>query len=122
MIRDRAEQAVAKLALEPEWEAKFEANSYGFRPGRGCHDAVEAIFSSLQKPKFVLDADIKKCFDRIDHDQLLNKLDTFPLIRRRIKGWLKAGVMEGDVFYSTTAARPKVVSAVRYWQTWPCMD
>ena len=97
VIRDRAEQAVVKLALEPEWEAKFEAKSYGFRPGRGCHDAVEAIFSSLKRPKFVLDADISKCFDRIDHKQLLNKLDTFPLIRRRIKGWLKAGVMEGDV-------------------------
>ena len=99
VIRDRAEQAVVKLALEPEWEAKFEAKSYGFRPGRGCHDAVEAIFNSLKIPKFVLDADITKCFDRIDHEQLLSKLDTFPLIRRRIKGWLKAGVMEGDVFY-----------------------
>jgi RNA-directed DNA polymerase len=99
VIRDRAEQAVVKLALEPEWEAKFEARSYGFRPGRGCHDAVEAIFNSLKQPKYVLDADIKKCFDRIDHDQLLNKLDTFPMIRRKIKGWLKAGAMEGDVFY-----------------------
>jgi RNA-directed DNA polymerase len=99
VIRDRAEQAVVKLALEPEWEAKFEPNSYGFRPGRGCHDAVEAIFGSLKRPKFVIDADISKCFDRIDHEALLNKLDTFPLVRRRIKGWLKAGVMEGDVFY-----------------------
>jgi len=107
VIRDRAEEAVVKLALEPEWEAKFEANSYGFRPGRGCHDAIEAIFDSLRKPKYVLDADIRQCFDRIDHDQLLKKLDTFPLIQRRIKGWLKAGVMEGDVFYSSDYGTPQ---------------
>lgn len=56
-IRNRAEQALAKLALEPEWEAKFEPNSYGFRPGRSCHDAVAAIFNALSaKPKYVLDA------------------------------------------------------------------
>ena len=102
VIQERAEQAVVKQALEPEWEAKFEPKSYGFRPGRGCHDAIEGIFDSIkQLPKFVLDADISKCFDRIDHDKLLNKLDTFPLIQRRIKGWLKAGAMEGDVFYPT---------------------
>ena len=54
---DRALQALIKLALEPEWEGKFEANSYGFRPGRSCHDAIEAIFTSIkQKTKYVLDA------------------------------------------------------------------
>jgi RNA-directed DNA polymerase len=47
-ILDRAKQALAK-ALEPEWEAKFEANSYGFRPGRSCHDAIAAIFTNLSK-------------------------------------------------------------------------
>jgi RNA-directed DNA polymerase len=64
---DRALQALLKMVLEPEWEARFEPNSYGFRPGRACHDAIEAIFLSIRrKPKFVLDADISKCFDRID--------------------------------------------------------
>ncbi len=63
-MRDRAAQALAKLALEPEWEAKFEPNSYGFRPGRSCHDAVGQIYLTIKhKPKFVLDADIAKCFD-----------------------------------------------------------
>lgn len=53
---DRALQALVKLALEPEWEAKFEPNSYGFRPGRSCHDAIQAIFIAIRyKPKFVLD-------------------------------------------------------------------
>jgi len=63
-IAERARQMLVKLALEPEWEAKFEPNSYGFRPGRSCHDAIEAIFKSIfRKDKYVLDADIKGCFD-----------------------------------------------------------
>lgn len=97
VIEDRAKQALAKLALEPEWEAVFEANSYGFRPGRSCHDAVEAIFLSLRHdtPKWVYDADIRKCFDRINHDFLLEKLNTFPLMRNQVCAWLKSGVMEG---------------------------
>ncbi|NET48981.1 MAG: group II intron reverse transcriptase/maturase [Merismopedia sp. SIO2A8] len=101
-IYDRALQALVKLALEPEWEAKFEPNSYGFRPGRSCHDAIEAIHVSIaQKPKYVLDADIAQCFDRINHQVLLNKLQTFPKLRRQIKAWLKAGIMEkGELFPS----------------------
>ncbi len=61
---DRAKQALLKLALEPEWEAKFETNSQGFRPGRSTHDAIEAIRIVISgKPKYVLDADIAQCFD-----------------------------------------------------------
>ncbi len=97
IIEDRAKQALAKLALEPEWEAVFEPNSYGFRPGRSAMDAIEAIFLNLrqQRPKWVYDADIRKCFDRINHDALLTKLNTFPLMENQVKAWLKAGVMEG---------------------------
>ncbi len=63
-MANRAQHALAKLALEPEWEAHFEPNSYGFRPGRSCHDAIEAIFNAIrQKPKYVLDADIAACFE-----------------------------------------------------------
>lgn len=95
-IRDRAKQALCKLALEPQWEAKFEANSYGFRPGRSAHDAIEAIFTNLHfnTDKLVFDADIRKCFDRIDHEALLGKLETFPLIQKQVSAWLKAGVMD----------------------------
>ncbi|MEG4914151.1 MULTISPECIES: group II intron reverse transcriptase/maturase [unclassified Microcoleus] len=94
-MHDRASQALVKAALEPEWEAKFEPNSYGFRPGRSCHDAIEAIYASInKKPKWVLDADIAKCFDRINHEALLKKLNTSPTIRRLIKCWLKAGVID----------------------------
>lgn len=107
-IRDRAAQAVVKLALEPEWEAKFEPNSYGFRPGRSCHDAVEAIFASIKyRPRYVLDADIKGCFDNIDHQALLGKLDTFPRLRRVIKAWLRAGIMEGLEFQTTERGTPQ---------------
>src|SRR5438128_5772725 len=92
---NRAAKMLLKLALEPEWEAKFEPNSYGFRPGRSCQDAIDAIYISInQKPKYVLDADIEKCFDRINHTALLAKLQTFPFLRRVIKGWLEAGVIE----------------------------
>lgn len=93
-LYDRALQGVVKLALEPEWEARFEANSYGFRPGRSVLDARSAIHKSLiRTQKYVLDADIAKCFDRISHESLLNKLDTPPYIRRQIRAWLKCGVM-----------------------------
>jgi RNA-directed DNA polymerase len=104
----RAEQTLTKMALEPEWEAKFGPNSYGFRPGRSCHDAREAIFQALsKKTAFVLDADISGCFDNIDHAALLAKLNTTPSIRKAIKGWLKAGVMEGTIFQSTELGTPQ---------------
>ena len=64
-MKDRALQCLVKLAIEPEWEARFESNSYGFRPGRSCHDAIVAIHTTInQKPKWVLDADIAQCVRR----------------------------------------------------------
>jgi RNA-directed DNA polymerase len=107
-IKDRALQALVKLALEPEWEALFEPNSYGFRPGRSCHDAIGAIFDAIkQKPKYVLDADIAKCFDKIDHQQLLKKLNTFPTMSRQIKAWLKAGVIDTGRMFNTSEGTPQ---------------
>lgn len=101
-IHDRALQTLVKLALEPEWEARFEPNSYGFRPGRSCHDAIEAIFNATaHQEKYVLDADIAKCFDRINHDALLDKLNTGPRLRRQIKAWLKAGVLDNGELFPT---------------------
>ncbi|MDE5060157.1 reverse transcriptase N-terminal domain-containing protein [Wolbachia endosymbiont of Drosophila malagassya] len=71
-ISCRAKQTLVKMVLEPEWEAKLEPNTYGFRPGRSCHDAIEAIFNVLkQKTAYVLDADISGCFDNINHNKLL---------------------------------------------------
>ncbi|WNZ27636.1 group II intron reverse transcriptase/maturase [Leptolyngbya sp. NK1-12] len=107
-MHDRALQALLKLALEPEWEAKFEPNSYGFRPGRSAQDAIEEIHIAIcQKSKFVLDADVAQCFDKINHDELLRKLNTFSLAGRAIRGWLKAGVMDGDNLFPTPEGVPQ---------------
>ncbi len=107
-MSDRALQALVKQALEPEWEAHFEQNSFGFRPGRSCHDAIEAIFNVIKaKAKYVLDADIAKCFDRINHEALLNKLNTFPTMRRQIRGWLKAGVMDSKELFPISEGTPQ---------------
>src|SRR5712691_2240034 len=93
---DRAKQALVKAGLEPEWEAVFEANSDGFRPGRSCWDAIAAIFDHIRyKPKFVLDADIKGCFDNINQEALLQKLQAYTAMRHVIQAWLKAGVLDG---------------------------
>lgn len=107
-IRDRALQALLKFAIEPEWEAKFEPNSYGFRPGRNCHDATKAIAQFLyQKPRYVLDADIAKCFDKIDHEKLLDKLGYTGSFRRQILYWLKSGILDKNVFSETDAGTPQ---------------
>jgi RNA-directed DNA polymerase len=107
-MTDRAKQALVKLALEPEWEAKYASHSYGFRPARSCHDATETIFDAIrQKNAYVLDADIKGCFDNIDHIALLKKLNTFPKLRQVIKKWLRNGVMEGEVFHRAKTGTPQ---------------
>ncbi len=105
---DRALQGLVKQALEPEWEARFEPNSYGFRPGRSCHDAIGQIYVSInQMPKYVFDADIAKCFDKINHNRLLEKLNTFPTIRRQVKSWLKAGYILDYNWEPTHAGTPQ---------------
>ncbi|WP_293081614.1 group II intron reverse transcriptase/maturase [Moorena sp. SIO4A1] len=107
-MEDRAKQALAKLALEPEWEAQFEPNSYGFRPGRSTKDAIAAIYADINKSSYyVLDADIEKCFDRIDHEKLLNKINTYPRMRRQLKAWLKAGALGKEGFIETPAGTPQ---------------
>jgi RNA-directed DNA polymerase len=108
-ITDRAVQMLLKLAMEPEWEAVFEPNSYGFRPGRGCHDAIDAIFNQIRyKQKWVLDADIAKCFDKINHEYLLDKLGDCPVnFRRQIKKWLKSGYIEDNTLFSSEEGTPQ---------------
>ena len=113
VIVDRVLQARVLNALEPEWEARFEPKSYGFRPGRGCQDAVEAIFqvgkggrgADPRRP-WVLDADLTAAFDRIDHAHLLRQLGTFPA-RERIAAWLRAGVIENGRFTTTEQGTPQ---------------
>ncbi|EKD09430.1 group II intron reverse transcriptase/maturase [Limnospira platensis] len=107
-IKDRARQALVKSALEPEWEAKFEGTSYGFRPGRSAHDAIARIYQSINKGEYyVLDADIAKCFDRINHDYLLSKIHCPSRLKRNVKQWLKAGVLDNGVFEDTETGTPQ---------------
>lgn len=117
VILDRVEQARVSQALDPQWEARFEPKSYGFRPGRSCQDAIAAIYwtakgSKARRP-WVLDADLAAAFDRIDHDHLLQQLGTFPA-RERIGQWLRAGVVEEGRFTPTEEGAPQggVISPV----------
>jgi len=111
VLMDRCHQQRVRHALEPEWEARFEPKSYGFRPGRSCHDAIAAIFITCAGPRakrvWALDADLAAAFDRIDHDHLLAQLGSFPA-RDMIRDWLKAGVVEaGKGFTPTTEGTPQ---------------
>ena len=116
-VVDRVQQARVLNALEPEWEARFEPRSYGFRPGRGCHDAIEAIYRTAKgkspRRRWVLDADLAAAFDRIDHSHILGQLGSFPA-RGMVAQWLKAGVVENGRFAPTEDGVPQggVISPV----------
>jgi RNA-directed DNA polymerase len=115
VIADRRHQAQVVSALEPEWEARFEPKSCG--PGRGCHDAIQAIYQVVKGPGprrlWILDADLAGAFDRIAHDHILRMLGTFPA-RGVVAQWLKAGVVEQGRLHRTEEGTPQggVVSPV----------
>jgi RNA-directed DNA polymerase len=117
VIADRCHQARVVSALEPEWEARFEPKSYGFRPGRGCHDAIQAIYQVVKGPSprrlWILDADLAGAFDQLAHDHILRMLGTFPA-RGMVAQWLKAGVVEQGRLHRTEEGTPQggVVSPV----------
>jgi RNA-directed DNA polymerase len=110
VIADRAQQQRVRNALEPEWEARLDPKQYGFRPGRGCHDAIEMIHKAVSvknaKRDWVLDADLKSAFDRIDHNFLLNRIGTFPA-REQIRAWLTAGVVDRGRYSPTVEGTPQ---------------
>ncbi len=106
-MRDRAMQALYTLALVPVAETTGDPNSYGFRDGRGCADAIEQCFICLAKrhsPKWVLEADIQACFDQIDQQWLLNHILTDKKI---LRSWLNAGYVDKARFYPTKAGTPQ---------------
>lgn len=111
VLMDRCHQARVRTALEPEWEARFEPRSYGFRPGRGCADAIGSLYVTLNGPRaqrvWILDADLSAAFDRINHDHILGQLGGFPA-RELVAGWLRAGVIEaGKGFAPTEEGTPQ---------------
>ena len=105
---DRALQALFVMALEPEFEATFEENSYGFRPGRSPIDAMKQIQLCLQQAdRFVLDADISKCFDKINHEKLLVLIGHKGKVRTQIRAWLESGNIFEGIFESSDAGTPQ---------------
>ena len=106
-INDRVMQTIIKNALEPEWEARFEATSFGFRPGKSTMDAMTQIRRILQgnsKSSWILDADISKCFDNISHEPLLQRL---PVFRSLINRWLKVKVVSLGQWKTTIKGTPQ---------------
>jgi len=106
-ILDRAHQALQMLALQPIAETCADKNSYGFREGRSCADAIGQCFIALAKsysPTWVLEGDIKSCFDEISHSWLV---DHIPMDRRTLAQWLKAGFMENQRLFPTIAGTPQ---------------
>ena len=106
-VKDRVLQTMVRLALEPEWESRFEANSYGFRPGRSTMDAVSALHAALRRKgssQWILDADVRGCFDNLSHEALLTRL---PVFTQAIRRWLKAGAVEFGRKLETEAGVPQ---------------
>ncbi|WP_455920292.1 group II intron reverse transcriptase/maturase [Priestia megaterium] len=108
-IRDRVYQNVVKNALEPQWEVRFEASSYGFRPKRSTHDAISNLFNKLNtnsKKKWVFEGDFLGCFDHLNHHWIVEKTSMFPG-NNLIKRWLKMGYMEQGMFHNTMEGSPQ---------------
>ncbi|MCU5131811.1 group II intron reverse transcriptase/maturase [Bacillus cereus] len=106
---DRTFQNIVKLALEPQWEYRFESISYGFRPKRSTHDAVDVIFRKIDtksKKKWIFEGDFKGCFDNLNHDYILEQLSDFPA-KDTIAKWLKSGFVDNGVFNETEAGTPQ---------------
>lgn len=108
-LRNRVAQAIVKNALEPSWEARFDPDSYGFRPGRSIHDAIEQCWYFLRgksRRPWILDADLKSAFDKISHDHILEAVGSVPG-RELLRAWLKAGYVEADFFHETKSGAPQ---------------
>jgi RNA-directed DNA polymerase len=106
-MRDRAMQALYLLALDPIAETQADPNSYGFRTHRAPADAIEQCFIVLAKnasPQWILEGDIRACFDELSHEWLLAHI---PMDTAILRKWLKAGYMEGNVLYPTEAGTPQ---------------
>lgn len=107
-IKDRIFQEICKLALEPIWEHRFEANSYGFRPTRGVPEAIAKIHSHLKgfNRPWIFEGDFKSCFDTLDHNFIIEQIKHFPASKTIIK-WLKAGYVDNHCFSDTDSGTPQ---------------
>jgi RNA-directed DNA polymerase len=111
VVRDRVVQAAVKLVIEPVLEADFRDCSYGFRPKRSAHDAIEEIRTWVTWGyRQVIDADLKACFDSLSHDRVIaavRRRITDPWILRLIQRWLKAGIFDEGAIRSAVAGTPQ---------------
>lgn len=113
-MKDRAMQALYLMGLAPVAETTGDKHSYGFREKRSAADAMGQIFLSLARrdaPQWILEADIRKCFDEIDHEELVR---TIPMEKSMLSQWLKSGFIEKGRFYPTSRGTPQggIVSPV----------
>lgn len=107
-IIDRVYQELLRLVLEPQWEARFEPISYGFRPARRVHDAMERIFHDIHYRRFnyVFEGDFKACFDTLSHEFIMEQLKGFPYVGL-VEKFLKAGYVKNGEFFSTNQGTPQ---------------
>jgi RNA-directed DNA polymerase len=118
-VRDRVVQGAVRHVLEPIFEREFAAHSYGFRPGRGCKDALRRVDDLLKQGRvYVVDADLKRYFDTIPHERLLGRLRGRIADRRLltlIESFLKAGILDGTQEWEPEAGAPQgaVLSPLR---------
>lgn len=107
-IKDRIYQEILRMALEPEWEAKFEPISYGFRPKRRQHDAISRIHYNIRSGAWcwIFEGDFKSCFDTLSHEFILKQLKGFPYINV-VKRFLEAGYVDNGIFNETEEGTPQ---------------
>lgn len=108
VIKDRIYQEVVRMALEPQAEVNFEPISYGFRPKRGCHDAVGRIMNNIMHGNWswVFEGDFKSCFDMLDHNFILKQIKGFPLYNL-VEKFLSAGYVDKNVLYNSNKGTPQ---------------
>ncbi|MFB1100518.1 group II intron reverse transcriptase/maturase [Terribacillus sp. JSM ZJ617] len=109
VIIDRVYQNVFKNALEPQWEAKFEMTSYGFRAKRGAHDAIADLYNKLNRGSlkgWIFEGDFEGCFDNLNHDFIMKRINNFP-DNEIVKKWLESGYVDNDAFHSTNIGTPQ---------------
>lgn len=109
IIKDRIFQNIVKNALEPQWEARFEPSSYGFRPKRSAQDAIVNLFTKLSSRstrQWIFEGDFKGCFDNLNHQYIMDCLVGFPAKESVLK-WLKAGYVDNSSFNDTNFGTPQ---------------
>ena len=105
-VIDRIYQELVRMALDPEWEGKFHAHSYGFRPGRNCQDVMEMIKKAYKKRyRYILEADLSKCFDNLNHQHILRQISK--PYRQVIKKWLKIGIIDMGTLLKSKTGTPQ---------------